>query len=232
MLGYNRFNYRNRVRTYVALHLPFAKLSHWQQIAFSAALIERMLPNYQMFSEATDFGDAKKLRNQLDIIWQWLANRNAVKINIDAQLLKLETETPDPEAFDSFGVFPALDTCMALTALWQLMQSKAPKKNKPADIDVEDIKSISRLSYNSVSYYVELLLIDEASETLAQQDSNEEIAISPEELDQHPLIQWESDTQNELFDFLKFAAEDKRSCELAKKMSLSEGLSSLGIEIL
>ena len=112
------------------LLLPFAKLSHWQKIAFSAALLERMLPNYQMFSEAADFGDAKILRNQLYIIWQWLANRNAVKINIDAQLLKLEPETPDPEAFDSFGVFPALDACMALTALWQLMQSKAPKKNK------------------------------------------------------------------------------------------------------
>jgi len=213
----------------VPLHLPFAKLSHWQQIAFSAALLERMLPNYQMFSEVTDFGESKILRNQLDIIWQWLANSNAVKINIDAQLLKLEPETPDPEAHDSFGVFPALDACMALTALWQLMQSKAPKKNKAVDIDIEDIKSISRLSHNSVSYYVELLLLDEADE--ATQGSDEELAITQEQMNEHPLVQWEKDTQNELFDFLKFAAEDKKSCEMAKKMSLSEGLSSLGIEI-
>ncbi|TYK66611.1 YjaG family protein [Colwellia echini] len=214
----------------MSLHLPFAKLSHWQQIAFSAALLERMLPNYQMFSEASDFGDAKVLRNQLDIIWQWLANRNTVKINIDAQLLKLEPQTPDPEAFDSFGVFPALDACMALTALWQLMQSKAPKKSKPADIDIDDIKSISRLSFNSVSYYVELLLLDELYEAKAVDDT-EEIIISEAQMNEHPLIQWEKDTQNELFDFLKFAAEDKKSCSLAKNMSLSEGLSSLGIEI-
>jgi len=213
----------------VALHLPFAKLSHWQQIAFSAALLERMLPNYQMFSEAADFGDAKILRNQLDIIWQWLANRNTVKINIDAQLLKLEPETPDPEAFDSFGVFPALDTCMALTALWQLMQSKAAKKNKTSELDLDDIKSISRLSHNSVSYYVELLLLEEGDET--NQEIAEDFSITEEQMNEHPLVQWEKDTQHEIFDFLQFAAEDKRSCDLAKKMSLSEGLSNLGIEI-
>ena len=212
----------------MAIHLPFAKLSQWQKIAFSAALLERMLPNYQLFSEAESFGNINILRNQLDIIWQWLANRSSVKINIEAQLLKLEPETPDPEAFDSFGVFPALDACMALTAVWQLMQAKPLKKNKVSEADLDDIKSISRLSNNSVSYYVELLLLDGAS----QNDiNNEDFVITTEQLNDHPLMQWEKDTQNELFDFLKFAAEDKRSCQLAKQMSLSEGLSNLGIEI-
>jgi len=210
----------------VAIHLPFAKLSHWHQIAFSAALLERMLPNYQMFSEAADFGNAKVLRNQLDIIWQWLDNSNTVKINSEAQLLKLEAETPDPEAFDSFGVFPALDACMAFSALWQLMQVKPLKKQKVAEIDTDDIQSISRLSHNSVSYYVELLLLEEAEDI-----ADEELIITAEQLDKHPLIQWEKDTQDELFNFLKFAVADKRTCKLAKQMSLSEGLSNLGIEI-
>ncbi|ALO33403.1 hypothetical protein CMT41_00740 [Colwellia sp. MT41] len=220
----------------MAIYLPFVKLSQWQQIAFSAALLERMLPNYKMFSEAVDFGDAKILRNQLDIIWQWLANRNTVKINIDAQLLKLEAEIPDPEAFDSFGVFPALDACMALTALWQLMQSKPLKKSIVSEVDLDDIKSISRLSHNSVSYYVELLLLEEAADVTATnattpQPITDELVITDEQMNEHPLMQWEKDSQNELFDFLKFAAEDKRSCQLAKQMSLSEGLSNLGIEI-
>jgi hypothetical protein len=112
----------------VAINLPFIQLSQWQQIAFSAALLERMLPNYQMFSEVSEFGNSKLLRNQLDIIWQWLSQPNTTKINIDAQLAKLEIETPNPDEYDSFGVFPALDTCMALAALWQLMQSKPQKK--------------------------------------------------------------------------------------------------------
>ncbi len=210
----------------MAIHLPFAQLSHWQKIAFSAALLERMLPNYHMFSESADFGNTNILRNQLDIIWQWLANRNVVKINVDAQLLKLEAETPDPEAFDFFGVFPALDACMALTALWQLIQSKPTQKNKAQQADCDDIKSISRLSHNSVSCYVELLLLEQFDEVVS-----DEFVITTKQINEHPLIQWEQDTQNELFDFLKFAAEDKRSCQLAKKMSLSEGLSNLGIEI-
>ncbi|AAZ27667.1 YjaG family protein [Colwellia psychrerythraea] len=211
----------------MTIHLPFAKLSHWHQIAFSAALLERMLPNYQMFSEAADFGNAKVLRNQLDIIWQWLDNSSTVKINSEAQLLKLEAETPDPEAFDSFGVFPALDACMAFSALWQLMQVKPSKKQKTSEIDIDDIQSISRLSHNSVSYYVELLLLEEVEES-----ADEELTITTEQMDEHPLMQWEKDTQNELFDFLKFAAADKRTCKLAKQMSLSEGLSNLGIEII
>ena len=210
----------------MTIHLPFAKLSHWHQIAFSAALLERMLPNYQMFSEAEDFGNAKVLRNQLDIIWQWLDNSNTVKINSEAQLLKLEAETPDPEAFDSFGVFPALDACMAFSALWQLMQVKPVKKQKAEEIDINDIESISRLSHNSVSYYVELLLLEETEDI-----ANDELIITAEQMDEHPLMQWEKDTQDELFNFLKFAAADKRTCKLVRKMSLSEGLSNLGIEI-
>ena len=198
----------------MAIHLPFAKLSHWQQVAFASALLERMLPNYQMFSEGSDFGSYTLLRNQLDLIWQWLDKNNKIKININAQLNKLEEQTPDPEAFDSFGVFPALDVCMAMMSLWQLMQTNGTDK------DHEDINSVSRLSQNSVNYYVELLLIEEGGEDIPEESINE-----------HPLIVWEAETQNELFNFLKFAAENKKSCQLATEMVLSEGLSNLGIAI-
>ena len=200
----------------MSIHLPFEKLSHWQQIAFASALLERMLPNYQMFSESSQFGEYALLRNQLDLVWQWLDKNNKIKININAQLNKLEEQTPDPEAFDSFGVFPALDTCMAMMSLLQIMQFN----NKDKEKDHDDIQSVSRLSRNSVSYYVELLLIDEGATEIQASDINE-----------HPLSIWETETQNELFDFLKFAAENKRSCQLAKEMVLSEGLSNLGIEI-
>jgi len=198
----------------LAIHLPFAKLSHWQQIAFAGALLERMLPNYRMFSESSKFGDYAVLRNQLDLVWQWLDKKNQTKININAQLNKLEEQTPDPEVFDFFGVFPALDVCMAMMSLLQLIQSNGEDKSH------EDINSVSRLSHNSVSYYVELLLIDEG-----------EIEVQAANINEHPLGVWEKETQYELFDFLKFAAENKRSCQLAKEMALAEGLSNLGIEI-
>ncbi|MBL0710027.1 MAG: YjaG family protein [Colwellia sp.] len=212
----------------MSINLPFTKLSHWQQVAFSAALLERMLPNYQMFAETTQFGETSLIRNQLDLIWQWLDNSSAIKININAQLNKLEEQTPDPQQFDNFGVFPALDVCMALVSLWQLMQSHGKDEN-------DDVMSISRLSLNSVSYYVELLIIEQnkSEEDNSSEELSEEleVEIAQTQINTHPLIEWEKDTQNVLFDFLRLTAENKRTCQLAKQLVLSEGISNLGIEI-
>jgi uncharacterized protein YjaG (DUF416 family) len=196
----------------VTIQLSFSTLNQWQQIAYSAAIIERMLPNYKLFAEAVEFGDIKLLRNQLDLVWQWLDKNNRCKINYEAQLAKLELHIPNPEEFDSFGVFPALDVCMALVSLFQIMQDK----------DSDGCLSVSRLSENSVSYYIEL--------TLAQ-DRTDMSEVPREEIENHPLMQWEQETQIELYNFIKLAPENKNSCIYAKSLALEEGLSNLGIEI-
>jgi uncharacterized protein YjaG (DUF416 family) len=206
------------MRFYVAINLPFSKLSQWQQVAFSAALLERMLPNYQMFAEHVEFGDFKVLRNQLDLIWQWLDKANRCKINYDAQIAKLEEQVPDPDDFDFLGVFPALDSAMALMSLFQGMQ----------DLESDSLTNISKLSENSVSYYVELSLAQQIDEITPDE---EEIVISAQQIAEHPLMQWEIATQNELFEFLTTASENKASCLQVKAMALEEGLSNLGIEI-
>ena len=198
----------------VAITHSLQNLSHWQQTAFCAALLERMLPNYKMFSEASSFGDYKLLRNQLDLVWQWLDKNSNIKINYSAQLAKLEDNIPDPSSFDFIGVFPALDAAMALMSLLQNMQ----------DRDSEGFANVAKLSENSVSYYVELLLLDELAD-------NNEVEISEEDINQHPLMEWEAATQKELFDYLTIAAEQKKTCIQAKELVLEEGLSNLGIEI-
>ncbi|MEH6596542.1 MAG: YjaG family protein [Colwellia polaris] len=202
----------------MAIHLPFNKLSQWQQVAFCAALLERMIPNYQMFSEHTEFGNYKVLRNQLDLVWQWLDKANRCKINYDAQIAKLEEQVPDPDLFDFLGVFPALDSAMALMSLFQAIQ----------DPEGDGFINVSKLSENSVSYYVELILAQEVDEITPEED---EIVISAQQISAHPLMQWEIATQNELFDFLTSARENKASCVKAKVLVLEEGLSNLGIEI-
>ena len=202
----------------MSIHLPFAKLSQWQKIAFSATLIERMLPNYKIFAENSGFGNFKLIRNQLDLIWQRLDKSQKVKINYDAQLLKLEEQIPDPQAFDFFGVYPALDASMAVMSLLQAMQ----------DNEGEGFDNISRLSENSVNFYVELCIAQELDEDNANGESEE---ISQQLIDDHPLMQWEKDTQNELFDFLKSAPENKTTINEIKKMVSEQGLSNLGIEI-
>jgi len=195
----------------MAINLAFEKLSLWQKVAFGAGLLERMLPNYQIFSDTAGFGETKVLRNQLDLIWQWLDKSSSCKINYDAQLTKLEPQIPDPEEFDTFGVFPALDVCMALMSLLQGMQDKSG----------EGLNNVARLSENSVSYYVELLL--------AQEDETQQV--SADKIAEHPLMQWECATQHEVFDFLLTSPENKASCKKIKSLVLEEGMSNLGIEI-
>jgi len=191
--------------------LSFDSLSQWQQIAFSAALLERMLPNYKLFSEATEFGQFSVLRNQLDTVWQWLDKNNRCKINYEAQLTKLEPQIPEPESFEFFGVYPALDTCMSMVSLFQIMQDKVS----------DGCLNVSKLSENSVVKYVELMLSQEMDEN----------TITDKHIYSHPLMQWELETQQELFNYISFAQENKKSCVHAKSLVLEEGLSNLGIEI-
>lgn len=189
-----------------------SRLSHWQQVTYGAALMERMLPNLYMFHEVTDFGDPKLLRNQLNLIWQWLDKKQSCKINYNAQLAKLEPLIPDPEAFDSFGVFPAIDVTMAMISLLQGMQDK----------ELENFENVAQLSLNAVNFYCELELSE-------QEDISEGQLASA--IDEHPLMQWELATQQQLFDYIASAAETKATCQEAKDLVLEEGMSNLGIEI-
>lgn len=198
----------------VTIRLPFAKLTTWQQNVFAAAILERMLPNYQMFSEATHFGDSALLKNQLSLVWQRAAKAKSAKLNADAQLEKLEPNIPEPNEFEFFGVFPALDTVMGLAALLQFQQDK----------EVENIEQVSRLSENSVMAYVELLIAEELEEEVELEDLTPQIK-------KHPLYEWEKATQNELFDLLKNSPENETTIKEAKALVLSEGVSNLGVEI-
>lgn len=186
------------------------KLSLWQQYAFSASLLERMLPNYQLFSASYEFGDEKVLRNQLNLIWQKLDKSQKVKLNYEAQLAKLEPLVPDPEMFDSFGVYPALDCTMAMMSLLQAMQ----------DSDEQGAPSVSRLSLNSVNFYVELMISQEADSEVSQAM-----------IDSHPLTQWENETQQELCDVLAASKENKATLDKVRQLVTEEGLSNLGIEV-
>ena len=179
-------------------------------MAFAASLLERMLPNYQLFSESSDFGQFQLLRNQLDLVWQHLG-ASKVRLNIEVQLEKLEEQIPEVSEHDSFGVYPALDACMALSSLIQFV-------GKAED---ELIQQVSQLSANSVSSYVELLI----------NHDDDTIEISNELIKQHPLMQWEKESQSELFDFVKDAKENQQTITDLKSMALAEGVSNLGIEI-
>ena len=50
------------------------------------------------------------------LIWETLTVKDA-KVNFDSQLEKLEEAIPAADDFDMYGVYPAIDACVALSEL-------------------------------------------------------------------------------------------------------------------
>ena len=98
------------------IHLRLEKLESWQHVTFMACLCERMYPNYAAFCKQTGFGDGHIYRRILDLIWETLTVKDA-KVNFDSQLEKLEEAIPAADDFDLYGVYPAIDACVALSEL-------------------------------------------------------------------------------------------------------------------
>lgn len=191
----NKLNTFQRVR----------ELEGWHAVAFAASLLERMLPNYELFCELMEFGDPKQYRNSLNSIWEWLSVPKA-KINFAVQLEKIEDAVPDAADFDNYGVFPAIDACIAMSSSIQLILGDDPT----------GAVIVSKLSQGSVEAYIE---------------ASSEQAISSEEVKQHPLMMWEVSLQNQLLDDLKSLKPGKASCEQLKQLVLAEGISNIGLEL-
>jgi hypothetical protein len=187
------------------------KLSTFQQVrdlskkpavAFSAALLQRMLPNYELFCDVSEFGDKALAAKLVNLIWEWL-NASKAKINIAVQLEKLEEVTPDIENFDTFGVYPALDFCMALTATLQLMSDEEPG----------GAVIVAKLSQGGVEAYL-----------LALSSTD----LSNDEIKQDPLMQFEIDTQLEVLSMCKDKSIDFKS--LRNEMKAQE-MSNIGLSL-
>lgn len=118
-------------------------LSFEQQLVFANVLSERMLPNYQLFSESADFGNPQVLDTIVDLIWQKLA-KHSVKLNLEVQQNKLLDHTPELADYDTFGVVPAIDCAMALNTMLVALEQKLD----------EDLINISKLSSSTVASYI------------------------------------------------------------------------------
>ena len=119
------------------------ELSFEQQLVFANVLSERMLPNYQLFSESTEFGNVKVLSTIVDLIWQKMA-KQSVKLNLEVQQNKLLDETPELADYESFGVVAAIDCAMAINTMIVAMEQKMD----------EDLINISKLSSSTVASYI------------------------------------------------------------------------------
>ncbi|PRO73164.1 DUF416 domain-containing protein [Alteromonas alba] len=172
-------------------------------IAFSAALLQRMVPNYQLFCELTEFAEPDTLSKGLDLIWESLCSPKS-KINFATQLEKVEEATPDVSDYDSFGVYPALDAAIAMSSAINLIMK----------VDPHGAVVVSKLSQGSVEAY--LLASGEATE---------------DDVKTHPLMQFEIAIQQELLDAVTTKAPMTQKVAKLKIIAASEGISNIGLEI-
>lgn len=180
------------------------ELQNWHAVAYAATLIERMQPNYQLFCEVTEFADPAQFRKTLDLVWEWLATPKA-KINYAVQQERIEQATPDAQEFDNFGVFPAIDAAISLSSTIMLMAGDEPQGAVVA----------SKLSQGGVEAFVE---------------ATAEIALTDQEIKQHPLMQWEITFQQELLDLVETLKPAAQSVNTLKALASQDGVSNIGIE--
>lgn len=189
------------------IHLRLEKLESWQHVTFMACLCERLYPNYWAFCQQTQFADAQLYRRILDLIWESLTVKDA-KINFDSQLEKLEEAIPLADDFDVYGVYPAIDACVALS---ELVHSR---------LSGETLEHAIEVSETSITTVAMLEMTQAGRE------------MTDEELDALPAIEEEWDAQWEIFRLL--AACEERDLDLIKglRSDLREvAISNIGIKI-
>lgn len=189
------------------IHLRLEKLESWQHVTFMASLCERMYPNYAMFCQQTGFGDAQLYRRILDLVWETLTVKDA-KVNFDSQLEKLEEAIPAADDYDMYGVYPAIDACVALS---ELLHSRLSGET------LEHAIEVSKTSITTVA----MLEMTQAGREMTD-----------EELKLNPAVEEEWDIQWEIHRLL--AACEERDIELIKglRADLREaGISNIGINL-
>ncbi|WNO60380.1 YjaG family protein [Rheinheimera sp. MMS21-TC3] len=188
------------------------ELSFYQQAAIAATLLERMLPNYQLFSEVTKTGDPVLPRHILTLIWEWLTVKKA-KINFEKLAADLELITPEVNQFDIFGVYPAVDS---LTAL-DIMLNGIAQQEGAAFIDV------AKISQATVARLIEY-------ETAELEISSE--AELKKLVREHPLMQYEMDCLAELISLVQpIQRFDREQRQLLQAWVKEQGLTNLGMEL-
>jgi uncharacterized protein len=103
---------RNFDKDFLANELSTLPKTH--RLAFAASCAERLFPNYAAFSQKTNWGDTKVLREALDEVWGILSGKVVEKERIAKLMALCDQVTPDTEDFDSIDASLALDATNAV----------------------------------------------------------------------------------------------------------------------
>jgi len=180
-------------------------------IAYCIAVTQRQFPNFALFSNIVEFGDAKKMANIIDGIWQSLIPGGA-QMNFSLQLEKVEDNMPDLDAFDMYGAAPALDAITCLHATISCI----------IETEYEEAVTIGLVSRETVASFIE---VSEGDDQMSDAEIMRLIS-------NHQLIEQEEEFQGEVLQRLQSAtALDKAFIASLKELASNQGVSNIGISL-
>ncbi|WP_417567911.1 YjaG family protein [Marinobacter sp.] len=187
-----------------------SQLQGWRECAFLLALAERSFPNYALFADAVDLKTGAKMRQLLDLGWD-LLQKDVSESAIPQLLAKLEALSPDVNAYDAYGVYPAFDFCQLLEQA--LLSRLNPGKHRATDA--------SQMATATVVNFIEL----SEGEDL---DEDELVRL----LDQHPLMKDDKAFQRELvLDLKRQRTPTDQFVARLREEAGNDGVSNLGISL-
>ncbi|PHQ23722.1 hypothetical protein CLH62_19855 [Marinobacter guineae] len=187
-----------------------SQLQGWRECAFLLALAERSFPNYALFADAVDLKTGAKMRQLLDLAWD-LLQKDVSESAIPQLLAKLEALSPDVNAYDAYGVYPAFDFCQLLEQA--LLSRLNPGKHRATDA--------SQMATATVVNFIEL----SEGEDL---DEDELVRL----LDQHPLMKDDKAFQRELvLDLKRQRTPTDQFVARLREEAGNDGVSNLGISL-
>ena len=183
--------------------------NYLQKAVLSSALIERMLPNYGLFSEATGFGDEALLRSALNVCWEKILLPKS-KIDLEKQVEKIEPNVPELADFDMFGTYPAIDAATSLLSLMHGLMGQ----------DEQEFISVSKISQATVARFIEYQMTVEG-----------EVADN-KAVREHPLMQYEIEVLGELIDFVEnMGRVTSENVKALKKQAVADGQTNIGLAL-
>ncbi|MBW4936607.1 YjaG family protein [Marinobacter sp. F4206] len=187
-----------------------SQLQGWRECAFLLALSERSFPNYALFADAVGLKTGGKMRQLLDLAWDML-QKDTAESAIPQLLAKLESLSPDVDAYDAYGVYPAFDFCQLLEQA--LLNRLNPTKHRATDA--------SQMATGTVMSFVELSEGDEL-------DEDELVRL----LEQHPLMKEDKTFQRDIVLALKRQrTPTEQFVDKLRGDAANDGVSNLGISL-
>lgn len=187
-----------------------SQLQGWRECAFVLALAERSFPNYALFADAMGLKTGAKMRQMLDLGWDML-QKDTAESAIPQLLAKLEALSPDVDAYDAYGVYPAFDFCQLLEQA--LLNRLNPTKHRATDA--------SQMATGTVMNFVELSEGDDL-------DEDELVRL----LEHHPLMKEDKAFQRDVVLALKRQrTPTEQFTEKLRTDAANDGVSNLGISL-